>query len=126
MPTRVSTPTTLAERVRLARRKAGLSQEALAARLGIRRAAITQWEHPEGTQPSMVNLRQAACEMRVAFEWLATGRGAMHPEVEEVPAFAMDCIARGADEEALLAYYRALSGRQREALSMFLRALGRK
>lgn len=102
--------------MRMARRGAGISQETLAQRLGIRRSAVTQWEHPRGTMPSMLNLLQAAVETRVAFEWLATGRGPMHLADEEVPAFSTDCIARCAEEEALLARFRLLSMRQREAI----------
>lgn len=116
---------TLPERVRSARRAAGLSQEALAVRLGIRRAAVTQWEQMDGTQPSVANLLQTAIETAVAFEWLATGRGPTRPVAEDVPAFSTDCIAQGADEEQLLARYRRLHSRQREALLSFLQTLVR-
>jgi transcriptional regulator with XRE-family HTH domain len=118
-------PSTLSERVRTARRKAGLSQATLATRLGIRRAAVTQWEHPQGTQPSVANLRQAALELHVAFEWLATGRGPAHAAAPQETAFSAECIAQGADEELLLASYRSLSSRQREGLLAFLRTLKR-
>lgn len=115
----------LAERVRSARRAAGLSQDALATKLGIRRAAVTQWEQPAGTQPSVLNLRQTAMETSVSFEWLATGRGPMQPASDEVPAFSTDCIARGSDEEHLLAGYRRLTSRQREALLAFIKTLSK-
>lgn len=114
----------MAERLRTARRATGMSQEALAQRLGIRRAAVTQWEHLEGTLPSVVNLLQAAVETGVTFEWLATGRGTMRLESDEVPAFSTDCIAQGADEEHLLAAFRRLNNRQREALMTLLSGLG--
>lgn len=114
----------MGERLLMARRSCGLSQEALATRLGIRRAAVSQWEHPEGTLPSVVNLLQTALETEVSFEWLATGRGSMKPPREEIGAFSTACIAQCTDEEQLLAAYRAFSYRQRTALLGFLGTLG--
>ena len=110
----------VAGRIRIARRARRMSQQQLAQRLGIRRAAVTQWENPHGTLPATANLLQAAIELKVAFEWLATGRGSMNLDAAEDLAFSTDCIARNFDEERLLALFRALNVRQRESLIEFL------
>lgn len=112
----------VAVRIRAARRAAGLSQQALAERLGIRRAAVTQWESTLGTLPSTINLIQAAVETRVSFEWLATGRGCMRIDASEETAFSLECIAQSFEEEHLLSLYRRCNVKQREALVAFLAA----
>lgn len=57
-----------------AREERGISQSELARRLQVTRSAVAQWESGT-TGPSMENLREAALELRVSFDWLATGRG---------------------------------------------------
>ena len=124
-PRRAKSAEDFSHRIRTARRSAGLSQQALADRLGVRRAAVTQWESVTGTRPTVANLAQAAVAMEVTFEWLATGRGSARTSEEAVPAFSAACIAQDCDEEALLAAYRALSKRQQQGLLSLLRD-GRK
>src|SRR3546814_1150338 len=70
-----------AQRIRLARRTAGLSQAQLALELGVQRSAVSHWEAQRG-KPSMNHLRQLALLTGVQFEWLATGRGAMTPSAD--------------------------------------------
>lgn len=111
-----------ASRIRAARRFAQLSQQSLAERLGLRRAAVTHWENAQGTLPSTANLSKAAIALGVSVEWLATGRGRMHAEAMETPAFAIACVAQSFDEERLLACYRRLSATGQEALLAFLDA----
>ena len=65
------------DRVRLARRHAGLSQAKLAQAIGVQRSAVSHWESPQGKNPSVDHLRTVATVTGVAFEWLATGRGKM-------------------------------------------------
>lgn len=65
------------ERVRMARRLAGLSQSQLAAAVGVQRSAVSHWESPKGKSPSVSHLREVAVATGTQFEWLATGRGAM-------------------------------------------------
>ena len=65
------------QRIRLARRHAGLSQAALAGAVGVQRSAVSHWEAPQGKHPSVSHLRQVATVTGVQFEWLATGRGKM-------------------------------------------------
>lgn len=66
-----------AQRIRLARRHAGLSQSALAATVGVQRSSVSHWEASDGKTPSARHLRDVAMATGVQFEWLATGRGKM-------------------------------------------------
>lgn len=66
------------QRIRLARRHAGLSQAALATAVGVHRSAVSHWEANQGKLPSMHHLQQLALVTGVQFEWLATGRGKMN------------------------------------------------
>ena len=68
----------LAQRIRLARRKAKLSQEALAKLLGLQRSAVSNWESANPAQPAMANLIAVAKATNVSLDWLATGKGSMH------------------------------------------------
>ena len=65
------------ERIRRARRKAGLSQAALADLVKVRRSAVSNWESAKDVLPSMQNLVAIAQACRVSIEWLGTGRGGM-------------------------------------------------
>lgn len=65
------------QRIRLARRHAGLSQAALASAVGVQRSAVSHWEANEGKHPSVAHMRGLALACGVQFEWLATGRGKM-------------------------------------------------
>src|SRR3546814_2412575 len=72
-----------AQRIRRARRSAGLSQAQLAAELGVQRSAVSHWEAQRG-KPSMNHMRQLALLTGAQFEWLATGRGPMTPSTESL------------------------------------------
>lgn len=71
------------QRIRLARRHAGLSQAALAEAVGVQRSAVSHWEAVQGKSPSMSNLRRVATVTGVQFEWIATGRGRMSLSPDE-------------------------------------------
>lgn len=79
-------PLRVFERILLARRHAGLTKIALAQRVGVCTSAAVQWEHPRGTVPSVSNLLRIAATTGVAFEWLATGRGAALPGRDQTVA----------------------------------------
>jgi transcriptional regulator with XRE-family HTH domain len=85
----------MAIRIRRARLGAAMTQSDLARLTGVNRSAVAQWERTEGgTTPSVANLASIAVATRVAFEWLATGRGTNPAHALEVPtgavAYAMD------------------------------------
>jgi transcriptional regulator with XRE-family HTH domain len=67
----------LAERIRRARRIAGLSQQGLASALGVTRSAVSNWESTNAARPASVRLAALANVLKVSFEWIATGRGEM-------------------------------------------------
>ncbi len=64
-----------ADRIRVARRRAKLSQASLAKAVGVQRSAATQWESSSGKRPTVNHLARIAEVTGVQFEWLATGRG---------------------------------------------------
>ena len=100
--------TAAAQRIRLARRTAGLSQAQLALELGVQRSAVSHWEAHRG-KPSMNHLRQLALLTGVQFEWLATGRGAMNPSADALldSVAAVDAVmVEDPQERRLLAAFR--------------------
>ena len=116
---------TFAERVRLARRWSGHSRKALAAQVGVSPSAAAQWEHPSGTMPSVENLARIAAVTRVAFEWLATGRGEARAGNLDPPAAVLATFAHDLEEEHLLKLWRNLPQRVREKAMALLEAIAR-
>lgn len=110
----------LALRIRKARSAAAQSQAELGRRIGVKRSAVTQWESPTGTTPSVEHLIQIALETAVRFEWLATGRGASHGgDAEAAPALMVDDYARDEQESRALDHLRLLSpGKRKIALDI--------
>lgn len=93
--------------------------------MGVSRGAVAQWEMEKGTAPSVVNLSQLAVRTGVAFEWLATGRGAMTIETlrvsEDAPAYADENSAIDSDEQLLLRRFRASSAERKRAILVLLK-----
>lgn len=106
----------LADRIRMARRKAGLSQSKAAEGLGVHRGTVGHWERGAGHRPTSGNLMQLAMLLAVSYEWLATGRGSMQLSSDDVPAARLDYFAQSDDEEALLLAFRKLPVHRREAV----------
>lgn len=118
---------TLYERIREARSLTGLTQEALAAELGISRSAVAQWEMAEGTAPSVENLIALAQRSGLSFEYLATGRGERQfgPPVfiaEEEPSYH----PLTEQQRQLLAAFERLGVRQRNGLLELIGAVPRR
>lgn len=104
-------------RIRRARTLAGFTQAVLAARLGVQRTAVTQWECERGTSPSVEHLSQVARETGVSFEWLATGRGPCRPESGALDTAVMqEDFAQDELESRILHGLRRVSGRKRETV----------
>lgn len=113
----------LYERCKAARRRTGLSQEAMAAELGVTRGAVAQWEMELGTSPSVENMIALARRCGVAFEWLATGRGAMvfgDPVAAEERGPYMADLRQ--EQRSLLAAFDRLTKAQRAGLLDLLSA----
>lgn len=64
---------TMAQRIKQARTRAGFSHQKLGEKVGVSRAAVAQWESGDtkGLRPD--NLVAAADALRVSIRWLATG-----------------------------------------------------
>ena len=65
------------------RRRAGLSQEALAARLGVTRQAVSNWEGGK-SQPDLEMLKKIAAQLSIPIEYLIYGRPASRPVPERL------------------------------------------
>jgi len=113
--------TVLTDRIRLARRRANLSQTALAALTNVTPSAVAQWESPRGTQPGIDHLARIAEATRVSLDWLVAARpsapAGKHPGAEGDPSAVMlDAFAQTPLEESLLVVFRKLSPRVREMM----------
>ena len=107
------------QRIRLARRHAGLSQAALAEAVGVQRSAVSHWEAVQGKSPSMTNLRRVATLTGVQCEWLATGRGRMALSADEALDGVSAVDATMVDEPLelrMLAAFRTLAPRSQAPL----------
>lgn len=106
------------ERVRRARRRAGLSQAGLAELVNVQRSAVSNWESANGALPSMHNLLAVAKACRVSLEWLGTGRGAISPTadaLEDVPTANAELVDVE-EERMLLAGFRSLPRRSQQVV----------
>lgn len=111
-------------RIRRARAMASLTQAELARRLGVQRSAVTQWERDNGTRPNVAHLVQIACETRVAFEWLATGRGSSQMENGALDvALIVQDYAHDELESRVLFGLRRVATRRREAVVKIIELL---
>ncbi len=113
------------ERIRRARRKAGLSQAALAQVVKVQRSAVSNWESANDVQPSMQNMMAIARACGVAIEWLGTGRGGMSTDPEalaDIPTADAELVDAH-EERELLAAYRNLPRRSQQLLMELAHAL---
>jgi transcriptional regulator with XRE-family HTH domain len=103
------------DRIRIARRRAGFSQDVLARRVGVQRSAVANWESASGSNPSSTNFERLARILDVPYEWLATGRGGMAPPGQgpRPPATTGHGCAL---EQRLIAGWRQLPRKPREAI----------
>jgi SOS-response transcriptional repressor LexA len=72
---------TIGQRIRQSRKEAGLTQEALAGKCGVSRAAVAQWEG-DVTKPSLDHLQEAAVTLDVWLPWLTTGEWGLSPSLQ--------------------------------------------
>lgn len=106
----------LGTRIRVARRRAGISQVDLAAQVGVGRSAVANWESAQSqTAPSAERLQGIAMATGVSYEWLATGRGRATPQDSDIPAADLELVDDPV-ERALLEGFRSASERIRQAM----------
>ncbi|CAN7422415.1 helix-turn-helix domain-containing protein [Pseudoxanthomonas sp. LjRoot143] len=98
----------LSMRIRIARQRARLSQEALALHLGVTRSAVANWECADGVVPASARLVKLAELTHVNIEWLATGRGVInHADNEqEAPAVEGELVYDELERRLLAAFRR--------------------
>jgi transcriptional regulator with XRE-family HTH domain len=120
----------LADRIRTARKRARLSQVAVARQTGVTASAVSQWEHPSGTKPDVDRLVKLAEVTGVSLDWLIAGRGKAafagdaHTSELEVPAVSLDAYACNFLEERLLERFRALSPQIRKLMVDLMETIG--
>jgi transcriptional regulator with XRE-family HTH domain len=71
------------ERIRFARKWAGLNQDEVATRMGLSRASVSNWELGQGIKRG--NLLSFARIAGVSAEWLMTGEPNLAPKGEKAP-----------------------------------------
>ena len=115
-----------AERIRLARRARGMTQDALAAAIGVSRSAVAQWETGRAGQLA-ANLSAICKVLDVEPADLLPDRSAQDASnaAEAGSAGRGDHPATG-DEVALLRLYRVCSPRDQQLLLMTARRLSHK
>lgn len=75
---------TLAEKILYCRKRTGLSQEALAERLGVSRQAISKWETGEA-MPEVTKLAALAKVFGVTADWLISDEEPVQHATEKIP-----------------------------------------
>lgn len=96
----------LGNRIRGARRIAGITQAELASMLRVSRSAVANWEGASGIWPASARLLSIATVTGVSYEWLATGRGMAMDATEGLPAVRGELI----DDPQELRMLRAFRG----------------
>ena len=75
----------IGDRIKIARKKAGLTQQKLAERVRVSRAAVAQWESGETKGLKPENLVLAAEKLAISIKWLATGEGPVASSPSDIP-----------------------------------------
>ena len=108
----------LATRIRQARQHIGMTQAALAKRLGVHRSCVGHWEGVGKANPGPDRLAELAKLCMVSYEWLATGRGSKalgHDPLDDIPA-AFGRIVDDPQAIRLLRAWDAMPSRSRSVL----------
>lgn len=117
----------LANRIRLTRQRAGLSQAGLAGHADVTASAVAQWENPRGTRPDLDHLIRIAAATKVTLDWLATGHAPrLSKRVQgraESPAVLLDTFAQNNTEEQVLTCLRGMRPHAQELFVALLREL---
>lgn len=111
----------LSMRIRIARQRARMSQEALALNLGVTRSAVANWESVEGVLPATGRLARLAELTSVSFEWLATGRGALDAgaSANDTPAVDAEMVYDELERQMLSAFRRMTRDARVQAILEF-------
>jgi transcriptional regulator with XRE-family HTH domain len=115
----------LSLRIRRARTLASISQNELAHRVGVKRSAVSQWECPTGTIPSVEHLINIAIQTDVSFEWIATGRGSASHDQDATPVVVVGDYAMDHHESKALALLRHFPDAKKQLALQLLDVLAR-
>lgn len=111
---------TIAERIKLARKNRGLSQELLAERINISRGACGHWERGKAL-PSTEHLSKLASILNVRLDWLMSGQGEMEP-VQQIADSGVTTYSIACDDdetkEVTERYYRLSKSKRRIILDL--------
>lgn len=112
---------TVADRIRKARRLAGITQLQLAEKIGLQRSSVANWESNAGNMPSGDRLARLAKVCKVSYEWLATGRGevGLDDYHHDVPAVADLLVLEDLLEIRLVKAWRRASSKHKRTLLEF-------
>jgi len=105
----------LADRILIGRKFAGMSQQQLAQALDVRRSTVANWESADNVIPGVDRLRQLASAFNFCFEWLVTGRGemSMANHIHDVPAVKNLLVLEDPGEIRLVLAWRSAPARIR-------------
>ena len=82
---------TFGDRLAAARDEAGLSQRALAEKLGVKQATMVAWEN-DLKEPRANRLQMLSGMLNVSITWLLTGQGEGPTEAETLPSEVGDLL----------------------------------
>ena len=114
---------TLTDRIRVARKRAGLSQTDIAKALRISPAAVNHWEQGFSKNIKLEHFFALASLLKQDPQWLATGK--MLPRVRKATAMPLkpDDPSLSREERALLHHVRQMPNSLRKLLLRFARGL---
>lgn len=116
----------LSVRIRTARVRAGLSQKDLAGLVGVSRTAVSNWESNACiVRPSIERLEVICRSTNVSCEWLATGRGSVYLEPQEIPVLDAEMVD-DLVERRLLRAFRSIDTELKKALLTMAESGARK
>jgi transcriptional regulator with XRE-family HTH domain len=115
---------TISQRIILARKASGLSQELLAERMRVSRGACGHWERGKAL-PSTEHLTALANILNVSLEWLLAGKGDMNTnyQISEPSDSSYAISAQDEETKEVAELYYRLPKRKRKIILDLLREL---
>lgn len=108
----------LGDRIRLARKRRGLTQRDVARHYGISREAVQQWEAGR-VNPRGERVRALALLLQVSVEWLMTGADEHRPTADEARLLTLFRGLSERDQQVVLALAQSMKARAPEAEAPF-------
>jgi transcriptional regulator with XRE-family HTH domain len=114
----------ISQRISLARKARGLSQELLAERMKVSRGACGHWERGKAL-PNTEHLTELATILNIRMEWLATGKGDMNAthQISEPSDSGYALSTHDEETKEIAELYFRLPKRKRKIILDLLREL---